>query len=347
MDTAPDGPFAFAVMRFAASFTPVYEKLIVPAVQRCGIACVRADREHQGHIHSQMLQRIYQATVVIADITDSNANVFYELGVAHSCGCKTVVICDRASTAGIPFDVKPYRVFTYAHPDGLDHETLETTIAALTGEIARVIASPGDAIQNPVQDYLASQSPVRSTTSLFVGELDPQSEAELLMRTSTEVVYYGITGNSFAEVLIALIEGNRVGLPLEAGLCLLDPRANDCWSYLYRMREAMPVTPDQVTEFMDDDVRVQQRTIRRLTHVSQRFPGFRLTVHLVSIPPLFWAYMIDDKRIVVGHLATKRLTAKTMPVSILVSGDPSTRNLFAYYHGILRAAVNPESPPVQ
>ena len=76
-------------------------------VESCGIECVRADEDSQGHIHSQMLQRIYESIVAVADIRGLNANVFYELGVAHSSGCKTVVICDGDGLDRVPFDIAP------------------------------------------------------------------------------------------------------------------------------------------------------------------------------------------------------------------------------------------------
>jgi hypothetical protein len=149
-----DKRFAFVIMPFAAAFDAVYQKLIRPAVESCGIKCVRADEDSQGQIHGQMLQRLYESSVVVADISGFNANVFYELGVTHSSGCKTVVICEANSLAKVPFDIAPYRVLAYRRPEQDGSVFDANTIQALRAEISTVLADRLQGIRNPVQDYL-------------------------------------------------------------------------------------------------------------------------------------------------------------------------------------------------
>ena len=339
MNDITEKSFAFVVMPFAAPFAAVYQRIVKPAVEHCGIECVRADEESQGHIHSQMLERIYQSAVVVADITGLNANVFYELGVAHSSGYKTVVICDRDGLDKIPFDIAPYRVFSYPHPDRHDGQSVETALVALASEIASVIADQSDGIPNPVQDYLATQSPIGSSTSLFVNELGAEAEEDLLGAVAREMVFYGITANSFSDLLTGFMESRPRTSQITVHLCLLDPEAHDCWDFLYRMREGKPIDRSHIKEFMEDDVATQRRAIRRLESLSQRVSGFSFEVHFFSSPPIFWAYLVDQERLIVGHLAMHRLSARNLPVSILVKGDRSTQNLFTYYHSIVESAI--------
>src|SRR5262245_25034410 len=48
------------------------------------IECIRCDEiEEAGSIHEKMFDHIYRAEVVVVDITTSNANVYYELGLRH------------------------------------------------------------------------------------------------------------------------------------------------------------------------------------------------------------------------------------------------------------------------
>lgn len=342
-----DPSFAFVVMPFAAPFTAVYRQLVKPAVEACGIACIRADEESQGHIHSQMLERIFHAAVVVADISGLNANVFYELGVAHSSGCKTIVICDQADLNRVPFDIAPYRVFAYAHPDQSDPHRIVEAVEALVFEIKNVLSVAPAGIPNPVQDYLASQSPVRSSNSLFIPELSTQSEEELLSSALDEVVYYGITANSFSEVLTGLLESRQRPSPLTARLCLLDPKAQESWDFVYRMREERPLEPSIVKEYMEEDVITQRRSVRRLESLAQKMAGFSVKVHFFTNPPLFWAYLVDQERLIIGHLAMGRMSARNLPVSILVKGDRSTLELFNYYHTILEASFGRRNEQIE
>lgn len=59
-------------------------------------------------IMHDVIYAIDRADIVIADLTDSNANVFYELGITHSLGrpCISVMEADRHK---IEFDVAAYR----------------------------------------------------------------------------------------------------------------------------------------------------------------------------------------------------------------------------------------------
>lgn len=77
-----------------------------------------------------------QARIVIADITGRNANVFYELGLAHTVG-KDVLLLTQA-VSDIPFDLNRFRHIVYA--DNMDgYELLEKE---LRGSIDDILKSP-------------------------------------------------------------------------------------------------------------------------------------------------------------------------------------------------------------
>jgi len=62
-----------------------YRSIIKPAVVRAGLTCVRADEElGAGLIDIPMFERLLAADVVIADLSTSNLNAMYELGVRHA-----------------------------------------------------------------------------------------------------------------------------------------------------------------------------------------------------------------------------------------------------------------------
>ena len=337
MKILPQDKYAFVIMPFADSLTSVYRELIQPALKSCGILSVRADEEAQGQIHSQMMHRIFESSIVIADITGKNANVFYELGVAHSCGKKTIVICDYEFINQVPFDIAPYRVFTYSSSlkENVKNDRLKDEIQALSKEIVLVLDEKTEGIPNPVQDYLASQSPVLTTNSLFVKQLDPQSEEELIIHAKNELIYYGITANSFSDLLIGLIETKKRTVPFTINLCLLDPKAQDSWKFLYRLILENMDDTDQIARLQSEDIMIQARAVRRLESLAETKMGMSISVHYYDTPPVFWAYLVDQERLILGHLAMQRVNARHLPVNILVKQDRSSRDLFDYYQTLI------------
>ena len=66
---------------------------------------------HPGIILQDIINGLVDSDVVIAEISPTNANVFYELGYAHALRKPTVLLARRGGT--LPFDVSAYRVIFY------------------------------------------------------------------------------------------------------------------------------------------------------------------------------------------------------------------------------------------
>jgi len=77
------------------------------------IECNRADDFHQPHIIETILKGIAEAEFVIADLTKSNANVFYELGLAHCIKDIDKVIILTQDMKYVPFDLRQFRCIIY------------------------------------------------------------------------------------------------------------------------------------------------------------------------------------------------------------------------------------------
>src|SRR4051812_38179718 len=61
-----------------------YRIIIKKAVEEAGLECIRADDIiHSGVIDKPMYELLLGADVVVADLSTSNANAIYELGVRH------------------------------------------------------------------------------------------------------------------------------------------------------------------------------------------------------------------------------------------------------------------------
>jgi hypothetical protein len=115
-------PLCFALMPFGRKVDPsgrvtdfdsIYRHIIAPAVQQAGLEPIRADEEKVGGtIHKPMFERLMLCDYAIADITGTNANVFYELGIRHAIRPRSTVIIFAEGTV-LPFDVAPLRAISY------------------------------------------------------------------------------------------------------------------------------------------------------------------------------------------------------------------------------------------
>ena len=91
----------------------VLESIIRPAVEPHGYARpVRADAILEpGIITSQIVQHLLEDDLVVADLTDKNANVFYELAIRHL--IRKPIVQIMVQGGDIPFDVFPQRTCEY------------------------------------------------------------------------------------------------------------------------------------------------------------------------------------------------------------------------------------------
>jgi len=113
-------------------FDKVYRVVIQRAVREAGMTPIRAD-EHVGSalIHTDMFRDLRDRSVVLADLSLDNPNVFYELGIRHVMSSSgTVLMCRQGSV--LPFDVKLSRTIFYDF-DGLslDWEEVERVLEPL------------------------------------------------------------------------------------------------------------------------------------------------------------------------------------------------------------------------
>jgi len=136
-------------MPFADEFKEVYDHAIEPAASDAGFDCYRADHAFGPRaIISHIIKSIFSADVIIADVSGSNPNVFYELGIAHTVENKTIVICEKTGEP-LPFDLAAYRVIFYTKTIGGIKEELR---AKLKRDLTQLDAWKKHST-NPVQDF--------------------------------------------------------------------------------------------------------------------------------------------------------------------------------------------------
>ena len=115
----PDPSLCFVLMPFDKAFGPIYDDHIRDVVVGESLTCRRADEiVGVNQITADIWEYVNRSRLLIADLTNMNANVFYELGLAHALG-KPVILLTQ-SLDHVPFDLKAHRCLIYEYtPRGM------------------------------------------------------------------------------------------------------------------------------------------------------------------------------------------------------------------------------------
>ena len=106
---SPIGPEGSQIREHADD---VFEYIIKPAMEECDIQAFRSDHfQEPGKITEQMFREILTDALSIAVLTGHNANVYYELAVAHAAGRPVIVLLEKGET--LPFDIRDLRCVYY------------------------------------------------------------------------------------------------------------------------------------------------------------------------------------------------------------------------------------------
>ena len=125
----------------------IYKHLFKKTIEEAGYACECSSPIKGGAIINDIIQQLDTAEIVLADLTDSNANVFYELGIRHTLSRRTIMVAQKGQD--LPFDIGGYGVIFYS-PNLPGIENFENKIQERIKEIER---NP-DKSDNPVSDFL-------------------------------------------------------------------------------------------------------------------------------------------------------------------------------------------------
>jgi len=107
-------PSAFVIMPFRQPYDSLYRDVISPVADDCGIEIIRIDEVRgPGIILNDIQEQIQRSHVVVAEISEHNANVFYELGYAHALEKPAVLLVRQEKIHEMPFDVRGYRAIPY------------------------------------------------------------------------------------------------------------------------------------------------------------------------------------------------------------------------------------------
>ncbi|HSK70829.1 MAG TPA: TRAFs-binding domain-containing protein [Pyrinomonadaceae bacterium] len=155
-----------------------YKNMIKPAVEEAGLKCIRADEiVHSGLIDVPMYEQLLNADVVVADLSTSNKNAFYELGVRHALRPFTTVVIAEDGIKTFPFDVNHILIRQYHHlGEDIGYEEVMRFRAELTKAIKEVFEKDPRDKDSPVYTLLNDLTPpaiaaaVQSAVQASTGE---------------------------------------------------------------------------------------------------------------------------------------------------------------------------------
>jgi hypothetical protein len=138
-----------------------YRNIIKPAVIETGLTCTRADEiSHSGVIDVPMYEKLLTADVVVADLSTSNKNAFYELGVRHALRPHTTIVICEDGAKSFPFDVNHVLIRQYHHMgEGIDYDEVQRFRADLTKAIKDILNQSPRPSDSPVYTFLNGLTP--------------------------------------------------------------------------------------------------------------------------------------------------------------------------------------------
>jgi hypothetical protein len=161
----------FVICPFYDPFNEYYSEIFQPAIKEAGLVPLRADEIFSpGMFMRDVVTGISQSSVILAELSGRNPNVFYELGLAHAFS-KPVIMITQEKDA-VPSDLQGLRWIGYETRSvhwgrGLQRsikETIMTCLKATAVERARLFVPPAmEAVdpQSGVADRIVGLSPTQ------------------------------------------------------------------------------------------------------------------------------------------------------------------------------------------
>lgn len=121
-ESFPD--LVFVLMPFSSDLDDLYFYGIRGSAERFGLQCKRADEIiHDSAIIKEIVDHIKRARVIVAEVSDNNPNVLYEVGWAHALERPTILIARKGTR--LPFDIAHINTVLYKNIKDLDAKLAE------------------------------------------------------------------------------------------------------------------------------------------------------------------------------------------------------------------------------
>ena len=165
--TGQQRPICFVIQPFdqGKKFDKRYEDAFEPALAQAGFTAYRVDKDPNAEVLIDAIEEgIRRAAICLADVTNNNPNVWYELGFAYAAGKPVILTCCDERQGSLPFDIQHRKVIQYKSESASDFEELKERVTE------RALALFDGAIEGQMNDA----DPIAPQDGL------PQREIQLL-----------------------------------------------------------------------------------------------------------------------------------------------------------------------
>ncbi len=235
-----EADICFVIMPFGGWNNHYYLDIFRPAIEDAGLTPRRADDIFRpGTIVNDIWACTKEAKIILADLTGKNANVLYELGLAHAIAKPAILVTE--SIEDIPFDLRALRVIEYDKNAPNWGDILKQ---AITESIKETMEAP---LKSILPTFLEVDEIAKPEVSPYEKEfLEIRQEIELLKRE---------------------VRGSRVGLPFPPTTGLVDLDAYNLDAYnLDAYRRAIPTARGDTLVFSSE--REAEEVMELLRHSS-------------------------------------------------------------------------------
>ena len=198
-----------------------YRNVIKPAVVAAGYDCVRADEiVHSGLIDVPMYEQLLAADIVVADLSTSNKNAFYELGVRHALRPYTTIVIAEDGMKP-PFDVNHVVVRPYKHlGEDIGYDEVMRFRRILTDAIATIAALVEDKrVDSPVYRFVSGLKPPGVGAPVSATQAQPASASthSAMMKQVNDAIDKNdfVSAKSLLGAIRTLITNEAPGRPEE------------------------------------------------------------------------------------------------------------------------------------
>lgn len=105
----------FMIMPFREQYTALYTNVIQSVTAQLNLTIKRGDDffSTSGSIMQEVWAALYACRLVIVETSEINANVYYELGIAHTLGKPAILLTQTKEVKELPFDLRHLRFIVY------------------------------------------------------------------------------------------------------------------------------------------------------------------------------------------------------------------------------------------
>jgi DNA-binding CsgD family transcriptional regulator len=224
--------YCFTIMPFRGYFDNYYVKVYKKAIEEAGLHPLRTDDLNlPSTIINDIWDSIQKSKIILADLTGQNANVFYELGLAHASSKPVILIAQ--SIEDIPFDLRALRIIIYDKnmPDwGEDlrndivnaiRDTLKAPLKTILPTFLNVVKSEDTFVSENDKILLELKSEIESLRSILPLRQNPRFNNDNNYTISNReldvlrLIAKGMSGSEIADTLfinVRTVETHRKSL---------------------------------------------------------------------------------------------------------------------------------------